>query len=104
DLHQQIFGKKPTIQEIDLPLTFGESTWGQVRVKLQDEQLLFLEKSSLLTAIRDKVDPAVYLRISDINSPWVTPYETGIPSRYVPENLTIAFKIPLHELASHERE
>lgn len=104
DLHQQIFGKKSSTQETDLPLISSGSAWGQVRVRLQDEQLLSLEKNSLLNAIQDKVDPTVYLRISDINSQWVTPNEINIPTNYVPEDLTISFNVPLNELATRERE
>ncbi len=103
ELHKQVFGQKAKTQIISIDFFSGGTSLGAVRVKLQGENLVSIDKASLVQVLSEKMEPNEVNKISAIANAWLLPEQVGFPIRYSPEILGIISKIPLNKMNAQER-
>lgn len=103
ELHEKVFGKKRNSVTTTIDFFAGGIALGSVRVKLQGETLLEIEKLSLLSVLRDKLSHEELIRLSSIEKEWLSPEEINLGIRFSPEILGVVSTIPLNKLSPEER-
>jgi outer membrane usher protein len=87
-------------QEAALPLLFNGTEGAEVRLRLRGEELVAIEKESLLAALRPLVDVP---RLSQLEAAaaWVAPKDVGLSVRYDPTVLALVLDVPPEQQAAH---
>jgi outer membrane usher protein len=86
-IFSQVFGKKPVIEETNLPLFDSGRYLGEITVKLENERILEVEKKGLVIALRETLDDSSYNTFLRLESPWVGAIHDGFTIVFDPAEL-----------------
>ncbi len=103
DLHEKIFGKKNKVEIVDIDFYFEGASLGAVKVKLQGESLISIEKNSLVTVLEEKIEPVEIEKIKKLKNAWILPEELSFSVRFSPEVMGLISNIPVNKLSPQER-
>lgn len=103
ELHDKIFKTKMKEVQTSLDLMNGKEKWGEVNVKLIGENLVSLERKSLIGSIKNRVSNALLLKVLTIEDEWMSGEKLPFEVKYDPSLLVLNANIALENLSATER-